>query len=294
MQSSVFKWESGATTPRGHRLERLAEELHVDQFYLTASDEEIAKAIKNNIKTAATWVFSSAEALSNVSKVPLAEITDALDSGQMPLVSQAAIEKICRLETGALASPFTTFSRAHNTTDPNHPLTLSAATEVAKPASEDDDDELRAPTADEFAFIPQLDLAAACGSGQYAESEHVVVKGSLAFKRSSLKDFGVSERAARIIYAAGGSMSPTIKDGCVVLIDTADTQPREGRVYAVAMPDGGLVLKRLVFEYRVEFDANAWVMRSDNADKHTHPDKLLPPDDRTMIIGRAVWNDNRL
>jgi hypothetical protein len=54
------------------------------------------------------------------------------------------------------------------------------------------------------------------------------------------------------------------------------------------------VLKRLIFEYRPEVGAQAWIMRGDNTDKKEHPDKLLPPDDRTMIIGRAVWNDNRL
>ncbi len=155
-----------------------------------------------------------------------------------------------------------------------------------------DTDEPRAPTDDEFALVPQLDISAACGDGNFVD--HVVVKGGLAFKRSSLKDFGVPESAARIIYARGGSMWPEIKDGCVVLLNTADTTPADGGVYAICMPDGGLVLKRLVNEYSPGIGANVWVMRSTNPDKNAYPDKLLPPDDRTMIVGRAVWNDNRL
>lgn len=148
------------------------------------------------------------------------------------------------------------------------------------------------PTDDDFAMVPQLDISAACGSGRW--EDHVVVKGGLAFKRSSLRDFGVPESAARIIYASGGSMEPTISDGCVVLLNTSDTSPREGRVYAICQPDGSLVLKRLVMDYIPSLAAQGWVMRSDNADKHKHPDKILPPDNRTMIVGRAVWNDNRL
>ncbi|MEM5325206.1 S24 family peptidase [Paraburkholderia sp. JHI2823] len=148
------------------------------------------------------------------------------------------------------------------------------------------------PTEEEFAFVPQLDVAAACGEGRF--QDHVVVKGGLAFKRSSLRDFGVPEKAARIIYAAGGSMQPTIQDGCVVLINTADRSPLDGKVYLICKPDGGLVLKRLIRDYHPSVGGQAWIMRSDNPDKIAHPDKVLPPDDRTMIAGRAVWNDNRL
>lgn len=148
------------------------------------------------------------------------------------------------------------------------------------------------PTDDEFAMVQQLDVAAACGDGVYVE--HVVVKGGLAFKRSSLREFGVPESAARIIYAKGGSMWPTIQDGCVVLINTNEREPREGKVYAICTPDGTIVLKRLVMEYHPVMSGQAWIMRSDNPDKTAHPDKILPPDDRTMIVGQAVWNDNRL
>lgn len=153
-------------------------------------------------------------------------------------------------------------------------------------------DDLPRPTEEEFAYVPQLDVSAACGEGRF--QDHVVVKGGLAFKRTSLRDFGVPEHAARIIYASGGSMAPSIQDGCVVLINMADVTPVDGKVYLICKPDGGLVLKRLIRDYHPGIGAQAWIMRSDNPDKVAHPDKVLPPDDRTMIAGRAVWNDNRL
>jgi phage repressor protein C with HTH and peptisase S24 domain len=167
-----------------------------------------------------------------------------------------------------------------------------SASQPVIPFFAESEEDLPSPTEDEFAFVPQLDVSAACGEGRFLD--HVVVKGGLAFKRSSLRDFGVPEYAARIIYSAGGSMWPTIQDGRVVLVNTADREPRDGKVYAICKPDGELVLKRLIWDFHPAIGAQAWIMRSDNPDKTTHPDKVLPPDDRTMIAGRAVWNDNRL
>ncbi len=172
------------------------------------------------------------------------------------------------------------------------PMRVQSRNGDAPSTPRDTHEDIYAPTGDEFALVPQLDIAAACGDGKYVD--HVVVKGGLAFKRSSLRDFGVSERTARVVYASGGSMWPTIQDGCVVLLNTADITPKEGRVYAVCVPDGGLVLKRLILDYHPAMGAQTWIMRSDNPDKTNYPDKVLPPDDRTMIVGRAIWNDNRL
>lgn len=135
-------------------------------------------------------------------------------------------------------------------------------------------------------------MQASCGNGKF--EEHTVVKGGPAFKRSSLQRFGVQEDKARIIYAEGTSMEPTIRGGSVVLINLADTQPSDGKVYLVCDPDGANYIKRLVREYNPAAGGMAWVMRSDNPNKNEHPDKLLPEDDRTRIIGRAVWNDNTL
>lgn len=154
------------------------------------------------------------------------------------------------------------------------------------------EEELPQPTEEEFAFVPQLDIAAACGSGRF--EDHVVVKGGLAFKKSFLREQGVPEMAARIIYADGGSMRPTIQDGRVVLVNTAERSPLDGKIYAVCLPDGGLILKRLVHDYHPAAGGIVWIMRSDNPDKTQFPDKILPPDDRTMVIGRAVWTDNIL
>jgi phage repressor protein C with HTH and peptisase S24 domain len=148
------------------------------------------------------------------------------------------------------------------------------------------------PTTDEYVLVPQLNIEAACGEGRF--HDHVIVDGGKTFAKSELRDLGVPEYAARLIYAAGGSMSPKIQDGRAVLINLEDREPRDNKIYAICMPDGGLVLKRLIWDFHPAVGQQTWIIRSDNPDKMTFPDKLLPPDDRTMIAGRAVWTDSLL
>lgn len=148
------------------------------------------------------------------------------------------------------------------------------------------------PTEEEFALVPQLDVLASCGEGRF--NDHIVVNGGRAFKKADLRRYGVPEHAARLIVAAGGSMAPKIQDGRDVLINMDDREPRENKVYAICTPYEGLVLKRLVREYIPAAGAEVWMLKSDNPDKTLFPDKMLPPDERTIIVGRAVWTDTLL
>lgn len=148
------------------------------------------------------------------------------------------------------------------------------------------------PSDDDFDLVPQLDLAAACGDGKFAE--HVVVRGGLAFKKTFMRQFGITEASSRVIYAQGQSMEPTIGDGRVVLINLADTAPADGRVFLICDQDGALLLKRLVREYDPAMQATVWKTRSDNPDKRQYPDKILPDDPRVTVVGRAIWHDGLL
>lgn len=154
------------------------------------------------------------------------------------------------------------------------------------------DTDLPTPSADQYAAIKQLDMKASCGNGAF--TEHVVVKGELAFKRDFLRKLGVEEKFARVVYADGHSNDPTIKHGCVVLVNTNDNVPKDNNFYLICDPDGANYIKKLIREYSEKIGAMAWIMRSDNANKKEYPDKFLPVDERTTIVGRCVWNDNFL
>lgn len=148
------------------------------------------------------------------------------------------------------------------------------------------------PSEDEFDLVPQLDLVAACGDGKFAE--HVVVKSGLAFKKTFMRQFGVTEMTSRIIYAQGASMEPTIGNGRVVMINLTDTAPQDGKVFLICDQDGAMILKRLVREYEPSVQGTVWKTRSDNPDKRVYPDKILPDDPRIKIVGRAIWHDGLL
>ena len=152
--------------------------------------------------------------------------------------------------------------------------------------------EPQSPSEDEYSLVPILDVHAACGNGRF--NDQILIEGGFALPKAMLHDLGVPEAYGRIIHATGTSMTPTINDGAVVLINLADKEPKERKVYAVCVPHEGLVLKRLIYEYNNAVGGYTWIMRSDNPDKNQHPDKQLPPDESTIIAGRAVWYGNRL
>lgn len=167
-------------------------------------------------------------------------------------------------------------------------LKISSLTGVSPPMQE-----TTTPSESEFALVPELDVLAACGpNGKF--TDHVVVKGGLAFKHSFLSEVGVPENQARVVHADGPSMEPTIGHGRVVLVNLADTMPKDGKVYLICDEDGGISLKRLVRDFDPGMGATVWKIRSDNPDKRRYPDKFWPEDSRAHIIGRAVWHDGLL
>ena len=139
-------------------------------------------------------------------------------------------------------------------------------------------------TEEHFAFIPFYDAHGSCGDG-YANGDHAVIKSELAFKRSWLKDEGLQEKDLAIITAKGDSMSPTINDGSILLINTNYKRVESGRVYAIAVDDQVRV-KRLF----LGLGGDCRIV-SDNSNKTLYPDETISPEilDKLHIVGRVVW-----
>ena len=76
-----------------------------------------------------------------------------------------------------------------------------------------------------------------------------------------------------------GSMEPGLADGDTVVVNTGQTSPKDGAVFAVNY-EGELVIKRLVR------DAGQWWLASDNPDKTRHPRKVCHDD--VFIIGEII------
>jgi phage repressor protein C with HTH and peptisase S24 domain len=110
--------------------------------------------------------------------------------------------------------------------------------------------------------------------------------GSLSFRKDFLMSCGVTPSSAKIVNVHGTSMEPTIPNGLVLLVNSANTEPRNGKIFAMAKGHEGLVVKRLIK------NGEDWLARSDNMDGN--PDFPINDGIPVTIIGRAVWIGTKL
>jgi phage repressor protein C with HTH and peptisase S24 domain len=131
-------------------------------------------------------------------------------------------------------------------------------------------------------FIPveRVLLKVSAGVTGY-QVEHLQGNGPPIFFRA---DWIASKgyRADRLIAlrVTGDSMEPNLWDGDLVVLNSADTQPRDGEVF-VANYEGEVVIKRL------ERNAGEWWLTSDNA---RHKPKRC--DEHAELIGRVVYKQS--
>ena len=92
-------------------------------------------------------------------------------------------------------------------------------------------------------------------------------------------------RADRLIAlrVAGASMAPGLYDGDLVVINTDDTEPRDGEVFVINY-EGEAVIKRL------RRDGGLWWLASDNPDKRLYADKRC--DEHALVLGRVIYKQS--
>lgn len=85
------------------------------------------------------------------------------------------------------------------------------------------------------------------------------------------------------VRVSGNSMEPSLWDGDLVVINTADTGPHDGDVFAMNY-EGEMVIKRM------RRDAGEWWATSDNSDQRRFAPKRCTED--VSIIGRVVYKQS--
>lgn len=126
--------------------------------------------------------------------------------------------------------------------------------------------------------VKRLSFRPSAGSGALAIDEEA---GRIPFPASVLKRVRVKPENARFMTAAGESMRPTIEDGDPLVVDIADTDIIDGRIYVFSIGDQALV-KRLRRRGAKLF------MRSDN--RELFPDEEeVPTVEPVRIVGRVRW-----
>lgn len=129
--------------------------------------------------------------------------------------------------------------------------------------------------------IPLRPNFASAGPGAENGDEHPVEY--LSFSQAFVEEWRRPSGRVEAIRALGDSMEPTVQNGAIVLIDTSETEPLEGRVYAIQSP-WGLRLKR--FQRAID---GAVLLVSDNRELYA-AEKVSPADlEQMRIAGRAFW-----
>lgn len=137
-----------------------------------------------------------------------------------------------------------------------------------------------------YLHVPHYDVQASAGHGSLVGDESLV--DHLVFKRDwVVRGMGLDPKALALIDVRGDSMSPTINDGDLILLDTRETHQVTEGIYAINLA-GGLLVKRLRLRL-----SGAVEVASDNERYGTETisgDQLA----QLHIVGRVVWQGRRI
>ena len=100
------------------------------------------------------------------------------------------------------------------------------------------------------------------------------------FRLNWLQSKGYKSENLIAVYVHGNSMEPGLYDGDTVIVNMADIEPIDGKVFVVNY-EGEIVIKRLIR------DAGLWWLSSDNPDQRKYPRKECSKH-LCSIIGRVV------
>ncbi len=134
--------------------------------------------------------------------------------------------------------------------------------------------------APEFISIPMYSPKLAAGAGTVPIAEEVL--GTYQFSRDWYSTLGASATRSGLFKVEGDSMSPSMEDGDVVLVDMSDKTVRDGKIYAIGEADT-ILIKELRKSKRSE------TLRIISHNKENYPEYKRRQTD-IRIIGRVRWS----
>jgi len=132
----------------------------------------------------------------------------------------------------------------------------------------------------DYPAVRRVSLKLSAGHTGFAIEYDIQDKTPLVFAKEWFVRNGYKPEKLLAVKVSGESMQPSLYDGDTVTINTAETKPVDGEVFAVNY-EGELLIKRLVR------DAGTWWISSDNSDQKRYPRKECSGDG-CLILGRIV------
>ena len=133
----------------------------------------------------------------------------------------------------------------------------------------------------EVVFVEKVKAKPRAGTGGLeTDDSH---DGYYSFHASFIARKGGTANSMKIFEVAGDSMSPTLDDGDMIMVNTNEVDVRTGRVYLLRIGEE-LMVKRL--ETR---PGGTLIIRSDNKEYEDIPVSMAETQD-VSIFGRMVWS----
>lgn len=136
----------------------------------------------------------------------------------------------------------------------------------------------------DFVQIPMVKLRLSAGVTGFQADPDSRDGGTIGMRRSWLEKTKLNPDRLVAIQVKGDSMEPSLYEDDIVVINTADTRPIDGKVFAVNY-EGEPVVKRF------SRDAGEWWLTSDSPDQRRHHRKICRGD-ACIIIGRVVRKES--
>ncbi len=131
-----------------------------------------------------------------------------------------------------------------------------------------------------FYHIPKVQLILRAGFAGFETVPEIYDGSVLSVNKNWVDRKGLHPSKLVALTVTGDSMEPNLYEGDLVIVNTADTQMKDGEVFAFNY-DGEAVIKRLVKE------RGQWWLFSDNADQTRHRPKGCASGE-CIVVGRVV------
>lgn len=128
--------------------------------------------------------------------------------------------------------------------------------------------------------LPLYSVEASAGPGRSAAVEEVL--DEIAFHQRFLRGLGANPSRCSVIWAKGDSMTPTIPDGSVLVVDLSQFEISNGCLYVINV-EGDLLVKRA----RRRLDASIELI----SDNELYPTETIQRDrlDQVQVVGRVIY-----
>jgi phage repressor protein C with HTH and peptisase S24 domain len=136
----------------------------------------------------------------------------------------------------------------------------------------------------EFVEIQMVKLRLSAGITGFQTEPERRDGGTLGLRRSWIERHHLNAAHLIAILVKGESMEPSLFEDDIVIVNTVDTKPVDGAVYAFNY-EGEAVVKRLTR------DAGQWWLTSDNPDQRRYHRKLCKGAE-CLVIGRVVRKES--